>query len=1011
MSRTTISAALLCALTLGAVSLLVGSGGRAQNVAHPAEASHPQVLVPAAVVDQVRRGDARHAVAAARVNQAVRLATSLGLVAPVAHAVPAAPVVAPVPAAGPAAAPAPGLAHQDVRVNPAAQTPAGRTHARLARAAAVKAAVPVGPAASVAVGNFPTGIAVSATQAWVANAKGNSVSVIDTTVSPKVVAATVPVGSFPIGVALNSAATQAYVANFSGSSLSVIDVATRTVTHTVTVGNHPDGVVESGGSVYVANLLSGTISVVDPVAGTVTATITLGGNAAPSGLAVSGKHLYADDARNGRTIVVDLGTNGVLGSVASGTRPAYISLAATTAYVASPGTNSVNLLDTAATPPTAGPTVTVGTAPYGVVAAPTSKLVLATNSGSNNVSVINTTTNTVIGSPVVLGTTPDAIALSPDGTTAYATNEGSNTVSVLHVNQPPVAGPVSFSGAVGNTVFGVGMTPATPSTTASGSVLSNSTDPEGDALTAVAGTFPTAHGGSVVVNSDGTFTYTSAAGFVGADTFTFTVSDGGPATSSSTATINVANRVWYVRNNDAGANDGRSISPFHTLAQAQTASSASDYIYVFKGDGTSTGQSSGIALKTGQHLIGQAQNLVVGTATLFTGNAANRPLITASSGAVVTLADGVTVAGLAANPSGTANGLSGGSGLTTGATINDMTVSDTGSGEGIILTNSTGTIAITSSSVTGGGDDAVVVTGSSGTLALTLTGDTLSEPDTVTGNDALNITTTGPAVVNPTISSTKFTAARGDLVQLNIGDASSSTLSFTNNTLSNNNANIVSGGGGFVITAGGGAAPAATLNFNIQNNTFRDALGNAVIIGNNSGTNAVKGTFSNNTVGVNGVVNSGSAQGGDLSVAGIAGGSIGITAEHNNFYEYNNAFGVNFQGTGTHSLDVKFDNNTIASPGNGASLGVGLQLNVATGSGSSNNVCFDAFANSLAGSGFNAGADIRLRQRNGATVRMPGFPSFAGQTAAQFTVAQNSPPTPTAITQGSFGGGGACTGL
>jgi YVTN family beta-propeller protein len=65
--------------------------------------------------------------------------------------------------------------------------------------------------------------------------------------------------------------------------------------------------------VYVANLLSGTISVVDPVAGTVSRTIGLPGagtptGAAPSGLAASpdGHTLYANDARDGKTYVVDL---------------------------------------------------------------------------------------------------------------------------------------------------------------------------------------------------------------------------------------------------------------------------------------------------------------------------------------------------------------------------------------------------------------------------------------------------------------------------------------------------------------------------------------------------------------------------------------------------------------------------------------------------------------------------------------------------------------------------------
>jgi YVTN family beta-propeller protein len=919
------------------------------------------------------------------------------------------PIAAPTaPAAGllgfglaaPAARPAAPLA----RVSSLRVVRPTRPAGRLAAAAPPQ----VTPTATVTVGHFPTGVAVGAARAYVANANSNTVSVLNTTANPVAVVATVPVGVFPIGVALSADGSQAYVANFTAGTLSVIDAATNTVTHTVAVGSRPDGVIASGGSVYVANLLSGTISVVDPAAGTVTSTITLGGNAAPSGLAVAAGRLYADDARNGRTYVVDLGTATVLGSVASGTHPAYLALAGSVAYVASPGSNSVTVLDDTTTPPTAGASIPVGTAPYGVAAVPTSELVLATNSGSNNLSVINSATNSVIGTPVALGSSPDAIAVSPDHQTAIVTNENSDTVSVLHVNQPPVAGPVSFSGAVGNTVFGVGAAPAAPSSSATGTVLSNSSDPEGNALTVAAGTIATAQGGSVVLAGDGTFTYTPAVGFVGADTFPFTVSDGGPVTSSATATIHVANRVWYVRNNDTGANDGRSISPFHTLAQAQSASSTGDYIYVFKGDGTATGQSAGIVLKSGQHLVGAAQGLVVGSATLISGAAGNRPPLTASSGSVVALADGVVVSGLAANPSGTANGLSGGP---AGATINDVTVSDTGSGEGITLTNATGAVAITSSPVTGGGDDAVVVTNSTGTLNLTLTGDTFSEPNTVTGNDALNITTTGAAAVSPTISGSAFTAARGDLFQLNIGDTSSSTLSFMNNTLSNSNTNIVSGGGGVTISAGGGTAPAAKLTFDIEHNTFRDSLGNAVGIGSATGNNTIRGTFSNNTVGVAAVANSGSAQGGDLSVVGIDGGSIAVTAESNSFYQYNNAFGVNFAAGGAHSMDVKFDSNTIASP-SGGNRATGLLMNAGTSTGSTNTVCFDGFSNHLTGSGAGGNNDVLYRQRNSATVRLPGYTGSATTVGAvESFVAGLNPPSPTVlvtINSTGFTGGPAC---
>jgi len=73
------------------------------------------------------------------------------------------------------------------------------------------------------------------------------------------------------------------------------------------------------------------------------------------------------------------------------------------------------------------------------------------------------------------------------------------------------------------------------------SVLANDTDVDGDSLT-VTVVGQAAHGG-VVINSDGTVTYTSAANYNGADSFTYTVDDGhgGTATASVSILINPVN--------------------------------------------------------------------------------------------------------------------------------------------------------------------------------------------------------------------------------------------------------------------------------------------------------------------------------------------------------------------------------------------------------------------------------------------------------------------------------------
>jgi len=68
-------------------------------------------------------------------------------------------------------------------------------------------------------------------------------------------------------------------------------------------------------------------------------------------------------------------------------------------------------------------------------------------------------------------------------------------------------------------------------------ILANDSDVDGDALTVTAVTTP-GHG-STAINGNGTVTYTPAAGWVGPDSFTYTISDGKGGTASAAVNITV----------------------------------------------------------------------------------------------------------------------------------------------------------------------------------------------------------------------------------------------------------------------------------------------------------------------------------------------------------------------------------------------------------------------------------------------------------------------------------------
>lgn len=119
------------------------------------------------------------------------------------------------------------------------------------------------------------------------------------------------------------------------------------------------------------------------------------------------------------------------------------------------------------------------------------------------------------------GDSCDVTITNPDGQTAQA--NGLFTISSDHA---PVA---NADGPFGLTCCAPFQGP---------SVLSNDTDEDIDPLTAVKLTDP-AHG-TVALAADGTFTYTPAAGFSGADSFTYAASDGQAQSGPATVSLSVA---------------------------------------------------------------------------------------------------------------------------------------------------------------------------------------------------------------------------------------------------------------------------------------------------------------------------------------------------------------------------------------------------------------------------------------------------------------------------------------
>jgi uncharacterized repeat protein (TIGR01451 family) len=191
--------------------------------------------------------------------------------------------------------------------------------------------------------------------------------------------------------------------------------------------------------------------------------------------------------------------------------------------------NGLNLGNCAAATPviTATPgsnTITLGNPPLFAGGGNTGGITL-TNSGG----AFDTCSFSVNVTATTAGSMVNTITTSYGGAYPLVSNDGNNgsaTLNVTPANTPPVANPDTYSVNQDATL-----------NVAAPGVLANDTDPDGDVLHAVLVT-SAAHG-NVVLNADGSFTYTPNPGFACTDSFTYKANDGSLDSNTVTVTINV----------------------------------------------------------------------------------------------------------------------------------------------------------------------------------------------------------------------------------------------------------------------------------------------------------------------------------------------------------------------------------------------------------------------------------------------------------------------------------------
>jgi hypothetical protein len=340
------------------------------------------------------------------------------------------------------------------------------------------------------------------------------------------------------------------------------------------------------------------------------------------------------------------------------------------------------------------------------------------------------------------------------------------------------------------------------------------------------------------MNSDGTFVYSSKAGFTGNDTFTYTVTNG-TATASNTVTIAVANRVWYV-NSALGSNGtGTSTSPFNVLSSAQTASVANDFIFLF---GSATAYTGGITLQSSQTLLGQSVGLVVGGHSVVSASGSN-PMVTNSGGAGITLGEGDNVNGITVNnTSGAGITASGVNGATIGSSV---TISGS-TGDGIDITGGNGTFTVGATITTSSAHSVNVQTRTGGTTTfsgpisdtgtgLLLNGNsgaTVNFTGTITATTGTHqaFTATNGGTVSATGTGSSLTTTSADALVVSSTTIGSGNLNFK--SISSNGAtdgiSLTSAGtsGGLTVTGNGSSGTGGSIQNSTGSGVYADTAAN-----------------------------------------------------------------------------------------------------------------------------------------------------------------------------------------
>ncbi|HXE90310.1 MAG TPA: YncE family protein [Terriglobales bacterium] len=294
----------------------------------------------------------------------------------------------------------------------------------------------------------------SGARAYVVNRDSDSVSTYLTFLAGATVRTlSLPPGSAPV-YAHSNVNNRMYVAESGTDRVGVIDVTTDVLVAEIALpaGSTPVALAgtPNGAKLYSVNA-NGTVTVIANVDNSILGTITVGNAPIAGAMSSDGARLYVLNQADQTVSVILTSTDTVAATIPVGATPSFLRFdpRLLRVYVANTGSNSVSIINADAASPNFL-TVTVvpldtnlpagaatGLAPVSIAPLPDGTRVYVANRDSNNVTVINASSNTVART-VAVGTRPVSLDAASDSTKVFVANQGSQTISDIQTSNDTV---------------------------------------------------------------------------------------------------------------------------------------------------------------------------------------------------------------------------------------------------------------------------------------------------------------------------------------------------------------------------------------------------------------------------------------------------------------------------------------------------------------------------------------------------------------------------------------------